>query len=468
MYNCDKCGKIFNYNSLLQRHLNRKTPCDKNKTDNNNKKEYKCDKCLKTFRDSYILKSHKNKKNPCTNQIINSNNINNTNNLINSQNVYNIHINERMIASGQVGNNSFSLNDIPKMLNNKNIFKYLKYATLSEDYDKDDTLNNTKEIDILLKAIFFNVNIPENFIFFKDFLKDQIYIKINTENIQKVNDQYIIFCIYLVLNELKDNIKLDTKLRTYYKKYVENYKNGDFMNNETYKIQEFIEKIYNSLEDLFLDLSEDIKLLLKQNFTKLENKQKNYIETLKLNYQKQNLVKLKNYNREHNTNLFYDLKKIYEMYNEDIKNYNGSEDYEDCFYIKIYNKEFNNDNKLYINILEYFVKKYYFLNINNIEILKYVNNKFQYFNNNNWEDISDLNMHKLFVNEIFKELLTNKILISENNVSIDYDVIDSNYDEIKIKFKNSYLRYVLKYMISNKVDKINVKDIDSHSIIVAN
>ncbi len=29
MYNCDKCGKIFKQNYLLERHLNKKFPCDK-------------------------------------------------------------------------------------------------------------------------------------------------------------------------------------------------------------------------------------------------------------------------------------------------------------------------------------------------------------------------------------------------------------------------------------------------------
>lgn len=39
MYNCNKCNKGFKFDSELNRHKNRKIPCDAQK------KEYKCEIC---------------------------------------------------------------------------------------------------------------------------------------------------------------------------------------------------------------------------------------------------------------------------------------------------------------------------------------------------------------------------------------------------------------------------------------
>jgi hypothetical protein len=57
-YQCYKCDKIFNTKFNLNRHLNRKIPCNKNK-------EFKCVTCLKNFSCNQTLEKHKNRKYPC-------------------------------------------------------------------------------------------------------------------------------------------------------------------------------------------------------------------------------------------------------------------------------------------------------------------------------------------------------------------------------------------------------------------
>jgi hypothetical protein len=44
MYNCNKCNKGFKFDSELNRHKNRKIPCDAQK------KEYKCEICKVNFK----------------------------------------------------------------------------------------------------------------------------------------------------------------------------------------------------------------------------------------------------------------------------------------------------------------------------------------------------------------------------------------------------------------------------------
>ena len=58
MYQCMNCNKQFIKKTDYTRHLNRKTPCNKNK-------EFKCDICLYDFKNNFNLERHKKRKNPC-------------------------------------------------------------------------------------------------------------------------------------------------------------------------------------------------------------------------------------------------------------------------------------------------------------------------------------------------------------------------------------------------------------------
>jgi len=55
-FTCDKCGKICDREIDLERHMNRKIPCNR---------EISCILCLKKFTKSYDLRRHLNKKTPC-------------------------------------------------------------------------------------------------------------------------------------------------------------------------------------------------------------------------------------------------------------------------------------------------------------------------------------------------------------------------------------------------------------------
>ncbi len=55
-YKCPKCKSKFISQYLLDKHLNRETPCDI---------KIKCDKCDKEFQNKFILEKHLKRKNPC-------------------------------------------------------------------------------------------------------------------------------------------------------------------------------------------------------------------------------------------------------------------------------------------------------------------------------------------------------------------------------------------------------------------
>ncbi len=57
-FECHKCGKDFNLKTNLERHLNRKKPC-------NIKIEYRCERCNYIFTKKSSLDYHKNKKISC-------------------------------------------------------------------------------------------------------------------------------------------------------------------------------------------------------------------------------------------------------------------------------------------------------------------------------------------------------------------------------------------------------------------
>ena len=56
-HKCKKCKQTFVSEYLLNKHLNRKVPCDV---------VLKCDRCEVVFTNAYRLNRHKNRKNPCT------------------------------------------------------------------------------------------------------------------------------------------------------------------------------------------------------------------------------------------------------------------------------------------------------------------------------------------------------------------------------------------------------------------
>jgi hypothetical protein len=56
---CEKCGKLFDMPYLLKRHIERKTPCQRDTTEVQNR--YSCDRCEKSFSLASSLSRHKTK-----------------------------------------------------------------------------------------------------------------------------------------------------------------------------------------------------------------------------------------------------------------------------------------------------------------------------------------------------------------------------------------------------------------------
>jgi uncharacterized C2H2 Zn-finger protein len=55
-FNCEKCERVFNRQNHLDKHMNRKIPCDR---------KLKCPRCFQEFNILGNLKQHVNKKNKC-------------------------------------------------------------------------------------------------------------------------------------------------------------------------------------------------------------------------------------------------------------------------------------------------------------------------------------------------------------------------------------------------------------------
>ena len=363
-YPCYKCDKIFNTKYNLNRHLKRKIPCNKNK-------EFKCDICLKNFACNQTLENHKKKKYPCkppdlellNNTIVSLKNQNqslqinnNTNNTNNSHNniTYNTNI---IVAQEQMKNhinsNCYTLNDIQKLVSNEHIYDYLELATVDKDYDEDDVLQNTKDISLLIKYVFCNVDLQENFIFFKDFIENQIYVRLN-EEMKELSPFDINYIIYVLFKQLLTYNNLDSEMRVFFRKFIKKYDNQEFRTLDKKEVKEFVKKIKNDLNLSLIELYDDIKNYKKEKFTLLHEKNEKFKKELEKN-------KL-----DRQTKLLEEDTKISMKYTKDIlsillnlfKDINSDEDYK----FQIISKTYFNEDIKYIKLISYFINDLYISN----------------------------------------------------------------------------------------------------------
>ena len=458
---CYKCDKNFNSTTDLKRHLNRIKPC-------NIKTEYKCEICLYCFTSNQSLNKHKNKKIKCKPAIIklqeenkilkienqnikntslinnnNSQNYNNSLNTINSNNITNIIFNNTEDIKQYLESKPHSLQNLEEMIDNKQVYKYLKHLTISENYDNYEVLKNTYEINHTLKSIFFNIGVQTNFIILKNFLQDEFLIRLSENNITEITEKSLMYLLYTIFDILikKDNIDID--LKKYYKKYIDRYKTG--INYESNIIKDFYDQIIIKMNESFMDLILSIKDFNSKKVNKLNDKEIKTITALK-----ENKIKVKNnIINEFNTQYLYiPNKTIIEEIQKEINIIIN-----EIYFIDSKKIMYTFEKELfqYINIIIFFMYKFFWENEKNNNI-KALNNKFYIYSINKTFEIDynkklDDNWYEINIDYLY-ELILKKIINTLNYHKFKYDNLNLEI------FENPRLIYIMVYSIYNKDKKI--------------
>ena len=464
-YICYKCDKEFNKKYNLEQHLQRKNPC-------NVKKNYCCEICLYDFKNKQNLERHKNKKkNPCTFnsaiikledevkllKIQNQNIVNNnTNTNINSHNTTNTTnnsiINNNIIIAQEefknhILNNCYSLKDIHLLIDNDNVKEKFNYISLDENHDDDDVLQNTNHISMILELIFCNVDLLENFIFYKDFIKNKIYYKINDNSLKSLAPADVIYIIAEVFKELLNYNDLDIELKKFYKKYIKKHNEQEFMELDTKELKNFVRKIIDNLDGSLAKLNKNIKLKCNGKFDKLHDIKMKEREKLIENKTKRHNKLLE----DDNKNPVIDINKILIICQNLFKDDNTLDDE---YTFKIYDKTFDYFDIKYIKLIGYFINKYYILN--NISKIKYENNIFYSYYNTKWNKIQLIDIYDNFIEKMLEELYKYKFLIINETIKKVNDIdLDNDYYEFKEQLNDRPYKYILKYMVVNQISEIN-------------
>ena len=459
MYNCERCTKYFDSKYKLNRHLNRKNICTI-KTDN------KCNKCLVIFASKQSLDRHKNKKLPCKpyvellekeNQLLKIENRNNaiTNNQMinnNSNNTNNNIINNNIIVAQEEFKNyiidkCYSFKDLGLLINDISTKDEIDYLSLDVNHDEDDVLQNTKDISTLLELIFCNINLLKNFMFFKDFNNNQIYYKFNESELKKLSPHDILYIIAEVFKELINYNDLDDELKRFYKKYIRKYDNQDFKELDTKELKVFVKKLKENLDGSLARLNSKFKLYKKGEFEKLEMNRIKDKEKLILNKSERHNKLLE----EESIKLSKDPKKLFlilkGLYQDDTS---IDEDYT----FKIYEKTFNYEDIKYIRFISYFINDFYVSN--KTSKVKYENNVF-YFYNNKWVKKNLDDIYNKFIDDMIQELHKYQYIV-DTEIRYKYIIdIENEYYDFKESLYDRPYKFILKYLIVNKVSEVPIK-----------
>ena len=459
MFQCDKCNKEFKFKSQLNIHLNRKTACNK-------KNEYICKTCNKIFLKKSNFENHLNKKNKCFPDLSNiqeqiielKNTVNNTN--INSNNSINnsynknfhlhLHVNE-LKNNKEFLNELLSLKDLDKIIHNAFIFNdYLKLLRVDNEHNENNVLDNTEEIKYLFKKLFCNNKIIENIIFCLNInLDENIYIKKDTIDIDKLDTSTLVYIIYecfnILIKEYKNSI--NKKLIQFYKKFIKAYQENLFHDLNHIKVKSFLDKIINDLRFNIISLYEDLKLLNKKDYFKLE--QKNIKFRTELEIKKSMYI-------ENNISDKHVKFNIIEINNILIRYYSFNNNK-----IKIFHDYFEENYYYILALLEYYLNKKYF---NFGELASVICKKGKFFKKCN---LIEENLDKdIFIenlkDNIFNLLKNNNIDYKDNNFIINKN--SYNFDNLYEKIDNDIydgmfgingLTLIVEYLFSfNKIEYI--------------
>ena len=233
MYKCLKCNKKFKYESKLNEHNNRKTPC------NESKKEYKCNFCKVNFN----CQTEKNRHEKTKKHINNINIFNNVNQAnINGDNIQNIinltlSLNPFSETSYEMIRNNL-INDITNNL-------YLDTINNTKLSDIDKTKELFKGIVELLEKVHFNLTYERN---------HNCKILLMFPGIKKSIYEYLILEIdSMTKNIFWKNLEYDT----FIKEIINNFTRV----NQYIKNDNFLEYLYFLETNILSNL--DNKIILK-------------------------------------------------------------------------------------------------------------------------------------------------------------------------------------------------------------
>ena len=251
MFKCNLCDKSFEFKYYLDRHKNRKSPCDKSKESNC------CDICNIEFSCNSKLERHK----KTTKHITNITNIHNDNSTTNITNIYNI--NYPLNSFSETSLNAISKSDIEYYLS----YDY-KLTNMLDDFEKDDDniFGNSEYIVLsfeffirLFSKLNFNLAYTENhncaiFSFFKTFNN---YIEYQLLEIDNINKQYEVKCIRydLFIEEfinlmIKINKRFEIKRFKIILDYIKRYKKMVFSEGSKITIENKLLDEYNKFQEI--------------------------------------------------------------------------------------------------------------------------------------------------------------------------------------------------------------------------
>jgi len=424
MLNCIKCNKGFKTNQHLQRHLNRKNACDK---------EYNCINCLKVFKTNQQLTQHKNRKNKCKKvdykqeiiELKNKLEEKTQQTIINN----NIHIDNLQINVYDTGGKihyKYFLNAKP--LESLDIAEdIISKLSIESDTDYTDDLSNIYNFTNMIKAICFNMDIPDNWIICKDELFNKLKLKVDDNNVVNCVDN-MLSLIYTVAKQVVKSENLDVELLLFYNSFIVKYETKGFAKNDNLKI--FIKKCNDELFNHYSDIINIINAR-RNNKKQIEYDINNFGEE-DIRFIKKSIIDM-------------ELNSILEKKYPD-KIYNNSLKVNELRYYGIM------DVKM-IDMFVYFLKLIYNNNdqISN-KTIDYVEDKFLIYNNKKWTEIKSKNLVNQIFSKIHQILKMNKIKLTEGVYTEDY-VIESFKEKYTMHYTvgdvKKYGKILKEYYLDN-------------------
>ena len=295
MNKCNLCNREFKRIYELNRHQNRKIPCNR---------IIQCTRCLTVFSTKQNLTKHLNRKTPCKkvdlkeennklkeeneklklekeNKILNQTINNNSNNTLNNNNIFFVDRWDKLFYE-RVQASTFNLTNkgLDKILNQEvrkmESFKDTRdNLKLHKEYDRMNMYNHLKTgrtIYIhIIKFVCINMKYPENWIFIYNKLSEEVSVKLDNSFVELNNS--LLRLIYDILKTLVEDENIDDNLKSIYKTFIDRYETN-YEPLEDFK-EEYEEELNNFIERSEKEILEALKNLEKELIQKIKDRSKN-------------------------------------------------------------------------------------------------------------------------------------------------------------------------------------------------